>query len=317
MRGALALRRAVPLLSRRVAGGCCNERSFATAAATEGTGTRRVGMVLFSGIVGTTAYLGRHAPQYLKLHAPHEHHCSAPAPLCSRSWQLYRYTWKLDLIEKRKVRLAQEPQDVFAVVADPKAGMAADDEFVPVACEGVFLHELQALVGPRSAPPGGVSVGPPGQPQPTGFEVVTPMECTGGERILVNRGWVPRDAVEQIGQPKGTVRVSGVLKDGDKPNKFANNDFAKKSLVWLDLPALAADVGSAPVLVAEAVDDGGSAGRAESARAARGAKPSWPLARPLETYAEFHVKPSTHLIYAATWCSLTAFGTFMTYKRFR
>lgn len=231
------------------------------------------------------------------------------------SWQLYRYNWKLDLIEKRKVRLSQEPQDLFTVVADPNAGMNAEDEFVPVACEGVFVHELQSLVGPRSAPPGGVQVGPPGAPQPTGFEVVTPIQCAGGERILVNRGWVPRDAVDQIDQPTGTVRVSGVLKGGDKPNKFADNDYAKKSLVWLDLPVLAAEAGSAPVLVAEAIDDDGRAGRAATARA--GTKPSWPVARPLETYAEFHVKPSTHLIYAATWCSLTAFGAVMTYKRFR
>eukprot|EP00966_Prymnesium_polylepis_P231645 5359317-Prymnesium_polylepis.1 len=129
--------RVVPLLPRPplvktqpLAQSCClHQRSLATAAAPEGSSTRRIGIVLFSGIVCTTAYLG--------------------------AWQLYRYTWKIDLIEKRTARLSQAPKQLLDVVADPMAGMGADDEFVPVTCEGVLLHEHQALVGPRSAPPGG------------------------------------------------------------------------------------------------------------------------------------------------------------------
>ncbi|KAL1512328.1 hypothetical protein AB1Y20_005590 [Prymnesium parvum] len=247
----------------------------------ESAGQRRVGAILFSGIVGTTACLG--------------------------AWQLYRYNWKLQLVDQRHERLSRPPQPLSDVLRSNAA--AAELEYSPVHCDGAFVHAEQTLVGPRSAPPGSPQVGPPGAPQPSGFDVVTPFECVGGERILVNRGWVPRDSLAAIEQPAGRVTVRGVLKGGDKPNRFASNDLAGRRCIWLDVESLAAASECAPVLVAEAVDK-------ETFTAGFRAK-SWPLAKPMESYETFHVPPSTHLIYTATWWSLTFFGTIMTYKRFR
>ena len=108
------------------------------------------------------------------------------------------------------------------------------------------------LLGPRSAPPAttGTSSGaPPGAPAQSGWDVLTPFTCADCSRILVNRGWVPRDATSAIDQPCGLQRLSGVLRQGDRENKYGVNDLKARRLVWLDLSSLASATGSSPVLV--------------------------------------------------------------------
>ena len=141
----------------------------------------------------------------------------------------------------------------------------------------------------------------PGAPASSGWEVVTPLQCTDGCRVLVNRGWVPREAVESISHPTGSVRVRGILKAGDQPNKFAENNDASRRYVWFDLHRVAEETASTPVYITETAD--GATVQAQGV---------WPRARPLETFAAFHVEPSTHLVYAGTWASLAVFGTVMT-----
>ena len=192
--------------------------------------TRRVGVALFGGLVGATGCLG--------------------------FWQLQRYQWKLALIEDRKAKLGSAPRSLSAIVSNVAVGIDETSEFTPVICEGEFVHTHQVLLGPRSAPPGTTAgpAGPPGAPATSGWEVLTPLQCTNGERVLVNRGWVPRDSVGSISQPEGRVRVCGVLKTGEKPNKYATNDAATRRYVWVDLPVLAEETGSSPVLVSEFLD---------------------------------------------------------------
>jgi len=180
-------------------------------------------------------------------------------------------------------------------------GIDAADAFTRVVCEGVFDHPRQVLLGPRSAPAGMSVAGkaPAGAPTQSGWDVLTPLELADGSCVLVNRGWVPRDTTDAIVQPAGTQRVEGVLKEGERENRWARNDVASGRYVWLDLPTVAAATGSQPVLIVASVAS------SEGPR-------SFPSARPVESFMAFYIEPDRHMSYAATWGSLAVVGTFMT-----
>ena len=249
----------------------------------ESTNTRRLGALLFSGMTGTTVWLF--------------------------SWQVRRYQWKVDLIEERTASLAAEPRALEALVPDVAAGLPDAQQFQRVTLSGTFDHAQQVLVGPRSAPAGaGVGGGAPaGAANESGWDVLTPLIRADGSRVIVNRGWVPRTGVPSVEQPTGVQVVSGVLKAGEAQNRYATNDVANGRYVWLDLPTLAAETGSSPLLVVACGEKGGGGG---------GKQQRWPHARPVESFMNFHVTPSTHLVYAATWASLSLAGAAITYLRF-
>jgi cytochrome oxidase assembly protein ShyY1 len=239
--------------------------SAASTAATfgESTSTRRLGVLLFGGGL-----------------------CGGTALLCK--WQVERYSWKVQLIEERRAALASSPRPLSALVPDPAAGLSDAAEYQRVTVEGQFDHSQQVLLGPRSAPAGsGVGGGVAGDGVgASGWDVVTPLTCADGVRVLVNRGWVPRDGVGQpaaVEQPVGVQVVSGVLKAGEARNKYATNDVARGRFVWLDLPTLADATDSSPILLVAASDAPPAAKR-------------WPHARPLDAFLQFHVTPSTHAV---------------------
>jgi surfeit locus 1 family protein len=263
-------------------------RRLATAAAPAGeesASTRRLGTFLFSGLVGTTG--------------------------CLTAWQLQRYSWKVSLVEERTAALQSDPQLLRTLLPDLSPGVNEVSEFKRVLCTGEFDHAAQVLLGPRSAPPASPLAGgstPPGAPTPTGWDVITPLQCSDGSRILVNRGWVPREATAAISHPTGEQHFSGVLKRGEARNKYAHNDIEGGLYRWLDLSTIAKETASAPVLVVATTSPDDEAG---------GRRASYPRKRPLDAFLNFYVEPSTHLVYAATWASLTVAGAFMTFKRFR
>lgn len=261
-------------------------RRFLATAASEtkdqaSTVKRAVAGVVLASITGSTAYL------------------------CA--WQVKRYHWKLEKIEERRAILQLDPRPLRELVPNLPDGIRNDDEFTRVACEGVFDHACQVLLGPRSAPAGTSSGGPTGAPSTTGWDVITPLVLDDGSRVLVNRGWVERTPNSKkpaaILQPQGRQLVEGVLKEGEKENKYGFNDVANARYVWLDLPTIASVTGSDPVLVVAAVDER----RSDNPLA-------FPRARPVESFMSFYVEPSTHATYAATWGSLAVAGVFMTLR---
>ena len=292
LRSSAVFRRAIPArvsLSMPQA----HARFLSTVAAEESPTMRRLGAVFFSSVVGGTA--------------------------CLCAWQTQRYQWKLQLIEERKASLHDAPQPIRDLVPKPTEGCPPDSEFRRVICEGTFDHSAQALVGPRSAPAGSVSNVPAGAAGPSGWDVITPFVCRDGTRLLVNRGWVGRDPSSQsdpapISHPQGFQAIDGILKNGERENRYAKNNAASGRYVWLDLPAMAEATSSAPLMVVACSD-------AEASGSSRGEGPpkpqNFPHARSLESFSEFHVKPSTHLTYAATWAALSVAGAFITFKRFR
>lgn len=230
---------------------------------------RRTGAVLFSGVVVGTGYLSW--------------------------WQLTRYKWKLDVVAKRSEMLKAVAEPLASVLPPETAphGMPDELEFRRVVCLGTFDHSKQVLMGPRSAPAGmeaasaaaGGGRAPAGAPHASGWDVITPLTCSDGSSLLVNRGWVPRDQTASLSQPSGIQRVEGVLRKGEAGNRFATNDPERGRFVYLDVDALAERAGTSRVVVYETNGGGGGEGGSQ-----------WPAHRPLSSFLDFYVQPSTHLV---------------------
>lgn len=249
-------------------------RLLSTAATTaERPWVRRTGVALFSGVVAGTGYLSW--------------------------WQLTRHKWKTELVARRAEMLKAAAEPLASVLPAEAAAHGVPDEleFRRVECVGTFDHVKQVLLGPRSAPAGmdavsaaaGGGAAPPGGANASGWDVITPFTCTDGRTLLINRGWVPRDQVARLNQPSGQQRVEGVLRKGEAGNRFAKNIPERGMFVYLDVGVMAARTGSSPVVVYET-----AAGEGKNGARQNGAP--WPAPRPVGTFLDFYVQPSTHLV---------------------
>ena len=78
---------------------------------------------------------------------------------------------------------------------------------------GSFDHSQEVLIGPRSyidatggSSAGGIIIFGSNSGERVGYHVVTPFVVSGtGERILINRGWVPHTRLQQEQRPQGQV----------------------------------------------------------------------------------------------------------------
>jgi surfeit locus 1 family protein len=136
-------------------------------------------------------------------------------------WQVYRLSWKLDLIARVDQRLHA------AAVAAPVSALS-DDEYRKLAATGVFLNDKETFVQAVT------SLG-------AGFWVMTPLKLADGSVMLVNRGFVPaekRDAA-QHSQPAGTVSVTGLLRLTEPKGGFLrSNDPANDRWYSRDVAAI-------------------------------------------------------------------------------
>jgi surfeit locus 1 family protein len=189
-------------------------------------------------------------------------------------WQLQRLAWKEAVLAAIEARLAAPPV-VLPAVPDPDA-----DAYLAVAAEGAFLPgEALVLASPRGLGPG--------------YRLITPFETADGQRILVDRGFLP-EARRHDPRPPGPARIEGNLHWPDEADRFTPPPDAAAGL-WFarDVPALAAALGTEPVLVVLRASD-------------EAAPPARPL--PLDTAAI----PNDHLEYALTWFALAAVWLGMT-----
>jgi surfeit locus 1 family protein len=113
-----------------------------------------------------------------------------------------------------------------------------------VLVRGTFRHDQEMLLGPRVRD--GVN----------GYFVITPMERPGGDKILVNRGWIPKARREQKtrkeGLPTGEVIVEGLLRAPWKKNYFTpDNRPDKGEFYFSDVAQMAALTGAKPVWIEE------------------------------------------------------------------
>ena len=210
------------------------------------------------------------------------------------TWQVYRRSWKLDLI-------ARVDQRVHAP-AVPAPGpsqwanvTAANSEYRHVWVSGTFLNDSETLVQATT------ELG-------AGYWVLTPLRLANGSLILINRGFVPpehRDrAAHGAAEPTTPATVTGLLRMTEPGGGFLrHNDPAANHWYSRDVRAIAAARGLshvAPYFI--------DAGTPNGAPAVPDAPPnaSGPMASAVLpvgglTVIAFH---NSHMVYLITWYTL-------------
>ncbi|MEM8823741.1 MAG: SURF1 family protein [Pseudomonadota bacterium] len=141
-------------------------------------------------------------------------------------WQLDRLEWKEGVIAEITAKIADDSGPL------PAAPDPVSDRYLPVSLSGAVAGAAIPVFGTwRGAG--------------AGDRIVVPVDV-GGRRVLVDLGVDPYDpaAEEPFAVPQGTLEVIGNL---DWPNETSDDDGDR----WLgrDVPALAAELGTEPVLI--------------------------------------------------------------------
>ena len=228
-------------------------------------------------------------------------------------WQMQRYNWKIQLIEETKEKLQGNP-----VVLDNFKSQNELYEYMTKAVghriivEGVYDHEKEILLGPRSAPTdlltNGSAQGLALNPQ--GYFIITPLKRTDGTTVFINRGWVSMKS-QSWRRPISQTKIQAVVSSCEPSNTFSpiNNTKINK-LIWLEEDALLKItelIHAKPVVVLEEINNENDGDAAVNP----------PFPRSSVYSSNHHVTPLTHLAYAATWFSLSFLGSILTYKLFK
>lgn len=191
-------------------------------------------------------------------------------------WQVQRLAWKEGVIADIEARIAADPVPLPAVL-DP-----ARDAYLPVAVTGLMGDAyIRVLVSQKN-------VG-------AGYRIISPFVAE-GRTILVDRGFMTVEA-SLPAAPGAPVEetITGNLQWPQETDSFTPEpDLAKNIWFARDVQAMAAELGTEPVLVVRR-DATGTEG------------PLTPL--PVDTGAI----PNDHLQYAITWFSLAAIWSAMTF----
>ncbi|KAF8600346.1 SURF1-domain-containing protein [Ceratobasidium sp. AG-I] len=210
------------------------------------------------------------------------------------TWQIQRLQWKLALIDELEEKARREP-----LVLPKRINLSALPD---------FAYRRVLLTGTWDPEPSHtVLLGPRTRDNVLGYHVISPLiRPNGASSVLVDRGFVSRDALERARQAaagaakQGTVQVEGMIAAPAKTNKFTpDNKPEAGEWYWSDTEAMAKVAAGTtgdvqPVLVDELFSgDGAEASR----RSAHGI----PIGRPPEIELR-----NMHATYAATWYSLSA-----------
>lgn len=189
------------------------------------------------------------------------------------SWQLRRLAWKTEILAEIAARLEAPPGPVPATTS-PEA-----DRYLHVRTSGEILPgEIHVYT---SAPPRGV-----------GYRVIVPLRLADGRSLLLDRGFVPINE-KDVPRHLGPITVEGNL---DWPRETdslftAAPDLAKNIWFARDVPAMAAALGTEPLLLVTSASD----------------DPAAPQPLPVTVNL-----PNDHLGYALTWFGLALVWAGMT-----
>ncbi|HBH40502.1 MAG TPA: SURF1 family protein, partial [Rhizobiales bacterium] len=126
-------------------------------------------------------------------------------------WQLERLQWKEGLIAEIEARSTGAPITIAEALAIARQGR--DPDYYRVRVEGRFHHDKERYLFAQS-----LADGTPG------WHVITPLETTGGDMVLVDRGFVP-DVLKEAssrasGQVEGVVTVTGIVRSPEIQGSF-------------------------------------------------------------------------------------------------
>jgi surfeit locus 1 family protein len=190
-------------------------------------------------------------------------------------WQLQRLQWKLALIAEVNGHMVAPPVSLDQALKMDAGAM----QYRRLALTGRFDNAKEAYVFTTAD----------GEPV---YHVLTPFKADGGQTLLVDRGYVPKDRLDPSKRTavEGETRLVGVWRVPDAPGAFTPApDIARRIWYARDLKSIAATEHirlTAPVLIeADASPNPGG----------------WPKGG--QTVVSFR---NEHLSYAVTWFGLAA-----------
>jgi surfeit locus 1 family protein len=234
------------------------------------------------------------------------------------TWQVQRYFWKINVIEEARKLMNESLEHI-----PPGAGQFQLSEIAEslrgrrIAVKGIYEHEREVAVGPRSAPAGLFGAGAQGlATNPQGYYIITPLKREDGTVVFINRGWVS-DKAKDWDRPKGVVEVMAVVGAAEKSGYFTpENNPSSGRLLWLEPSALVkaakyvsadhsdSEIMKNPVILDKLVPNDE-------------AVEFYPAPRRPRDVDNHYVQPVTHATYAFTWYALCMAGTVMTYNMFK
>lgn len=199
-------------------------------------------------------------------------------------WQIQRMSWKQDVLSKLEARAAADPV-TLARALEVSTRSGEDAQFLKVAATGQFRHAFELhLFGLANKQPG--------------WRIITPLETSTGDVVLVVRGFVPEALKEagsrRAGQVPGTVSVVGQVRYTEVPGMFIPEN-AVQSNQWYSRDLTAMQAALPADLQKKALPF-----FIELEKPAHAAQ--WPKPSPL-TASHLH---NRHLQYALTWFGLAA-----------
>jgi len=204
------------------------------------------------------------------------------------TWQIYRRSWKLDLIARVNQRVHAPP---VPTPREPEWSelTAANSEYRHVRASGTFLNDRETLVQATT------ELG-------AGYWVLTPLRLSDGSLVLVNRGFVPPErrhrAAHGAAEPTTPATVTGLLRMTEPGGAFLrHNDPGADRWYSRDVQAIAAARGLSPHVAPYFID--AEAPRSPAAVPTAPANAAPPVAG--LTVITFH---NSHLVYVITWYTL-------------
>ncbi len=186
------------------------------------------------------------------------------------TWQVQRAAWKENLIATIEVQRHTKPIDLAAT-----KNITIDPSYRPAFATGQFLYDKTLYMSAISLKGEG------------GYHVLTPLKLTDGRRLIVNRGFVPYDKKQAVSEPKGKVKIAGILRVPVKAGWSAPaNQPATNVWYSIDLRSMALATG-VPAFLPYVLD----------------VQASDPTIYPIGGQTRFDL-PNNHRGYALTWYSL-------------
>ncbi|KOC65353.1 Surfeit locus protein 1 [Habropoda laboriosa] len=216
------------------------------------------------------------------------------------TWQVHRYQWKLNLIEKLNSHINHEPIEL------PENLEALESkEYYPIKVRGEFIYEKEFIVGYRGLIVDGKSadntlIGIPNAKM--GFHIITPFKLANQDlTILVNRGWIPRfhknPVKRQKNQIQGQTEIVGILRlNENRPPFVPKNRPHADTWYYRDVYAMAEKVDASPIYIELKSNNH---------------LQEYPKAN--QTRVELR---NEHLSYILTWYCLSAATGYMWFKKF-
>ncbi|THH09605.1 hypothetical protein EW145_g1898 [Phellinidium pouzarii] len=169
------------------------------------------------------------------------------------TWQIGRLKWKINLIDELQEKLQRSPMELPEFV---NIDALSDFAFRKVRVKGRWDHAHTILIGPRV------------RDGTKGVNVISPLVRTDGSTVLVDRGFVSDEHINDqqwrnSTQDSEEVEVLGMLRMSQKRNHFTPDNHPEKGeWYWVDVDALAENAGGKaaevqPVFV-EAIFEGHS-----------------------------------------------------------